>query len=310
MITKITSIAEFKEKLLETMTKNPEKVFISLRENLKKNSPHYKETILHQTRYNILKKEQRSGTTSKNESDGTSNKILMATISIISEIEISDIKPDRLQKTNEITIAELRKKNLLLEKKLANFPVDHVFLRRNDTTKNLRPIAWIKKAKKKVVFKVVSLALSLIGGDLVEAIKDKLNSDEDIIFEFLFYNVYDSPCLKLVTDATKQNEAQIIGTVNECVNLFKELNEEYNNRIRYGFYDSFPTSSLVLIDPELPSGEINIEAYIYEKQPPVEKMHIYLSRESSKKYFDSIYNSIKNDFKVYEKNTQNKITLE
>jgi len=296
---KITSIPEFKEELLDLMTKNPEKVFSKLRENLKTSSQHYKETILQETRYNRIKKEIRNGTSHMSDFDSSYNSILLAAINLINEIEVIDIRPNKIQNAGEIQEIEmLRKRNKLLEEQLDKIKkpkFDGAFLRRRDIG-DFNIYNLLRDAKKEIIIKAICLTITKTGGLFYKFIST-LEKKPDFRIKILLYDIFDSPAINIIERASLVSPKKMKEDINDVIKTIKSLPQELKERFDFALYDSFPTSSIILVDPEEDYGIGKFELYVYPFQPPEDKINVILKKSQDIEYFEEVHNSIKKELK-------------
>jgi len=297
---KITSIAEFKELLFDLLTKNPEKGFEHLRSNLKKDSQHYKETILIYARYNKIKNEIRQGTAHMSDFTSDYNSILMAAINLINDLEISDLIPQNIVNIKkEQTIINLKNQIKDLDSQLSqttNPSLQSTFLRRRDIVGEYHIFNLLKKAKKEIIIRAMCLTITKTGGLFYKFISS-LDKNPDLKIKILLYNIFDSKATDIIDRATLVPPEEMKKDILDVQKRLKELPENLKTRVSFALYDSFPTSSIILVDPDEEYGIGKFELFVYPFQPPEEKLNVVLKKEQDVEYFNEVHESIKKELK-------------
>ena len=86
---------------------------------------------------------------------------------------------------------------------------------------------------------------------------------------------------------------QILAHLDDTVKDMDKIKEKYSERFEYIFYDTFPTSGMILIDPEQQTGIAKLEFAVVENSSLDENVNVILERKQDEKYFMKIYDSLK-----------------
>ena len=86
---------------------------------------------------------------------------------------------------------------------------------------------------------------------------------------------------------------QILADLDDTVKDMDKIKEKSSERLEYIFYNTFPTSGMILIDPEQQTGIAKLEFAVVENSSLDENVNVILERKQDEKYFMKIYDSLK-----------------
>lgn len=198
---------------------------------------------------------------------------------------------DLIEKVKQHLQTELIDKIIINLKSEQVMPLEMVYLRRKDMPPEEQPTAWIEEAENRVIMKGISFSIIFVKG-FTKDLKRMLKENPKLKLDFLLYDAFNSTCLDLVSKVANVKEKGLKDDITKCIEIFEDLNKEFPNRIRHNLYTAFPTSGFVVVDPELSSGKMKIETYIYEGQEPDRKMNLFLLKKQDEEYFSEIYESL------------------
>jgi hypothetical protein len=78
-----------------------------------------------------------------------------------------------------------------------------------------------------------------------------------------------------------------------------DLARVHGNRVGVALYASIPTAGIWLVDPSRPQAWARVEPYLFQGQPPAERMNIILERRQDPDYFDQLHKSVIQEWEKY-----------
>jgi hypothetical protein len=195
----------------------------------------------------------------------------------------------------EILFKSLLQKELLTGfvstfKKAISLPVDEAYLRRDEVPANRRIFNVFKDAQEVVLIKGISFTISMTAG-LLHNIEAAFKTNKKLRVFFSIHNP-NSPCVDLIKQIGNVSSERTKNDIDALTTALDKLKIKYGDRIIYTFYDSFPTCSIFIVDPDLDRGWAKIESYLFPGQPPNERFNFILSKRQDRDYFDSLAGSI------------------
>jgi hypothetical protein len=192
---------------------------------------------------------------------------------------------------------DLIDKLILQLKTETNNPFKASFLRRRELPFDYQITELIENAKEEIVIKAVALRVNKNAG-LMRLIAEKLNKNDKLKIRILLLNPENKEIHKAHCDFIGLSVKQILADLDDTIKDMDKIKEKYSKRFEYVFYNTFPTTGIILIDPELQTGIAKLEFAVVENSSLDENVNIVLERKQDEKYFTKIHDSLKEKFTV------------
>ena len=178
-------------------------------------------------------------------------------------------------------------------KKERHNPFTASFLRRRDLSKNYDILKLIEEAKEEIIIKAVALRVNRNVGlfGKIEKLLEKNSSSLKVYIKLL--NPQNITLVKAHCDFIGLSTEQILADSEKSVSEIEKLKKQYNNRISIKFYDSFPTTGIIMVDPKKHHGKVKIEFAVLENSSLDENINVVLEKRQDEDYFNKIYEQIK-----------------
>jgi len=179
-------------------------------------------------------------------------------------------------------------------KRVVSLPVKAIYLRRQEIPSDQALPAILEQAQDNVYLKAISFNITHTGG-LLSFVDRALQKHPNLKVHFLVFNPA-SPNIDFVTTVSALKMPALKHSIEAFAVEVRALGSKHDERVRIAYYNTIPTSGILLVDLDLPQAWARIEPYLYQGQPPDERLNIIIERRQDPDYFDQLRRAVCDDW--------------